>query len=979
MKRVLVFLLISFYCLSSLFSETLNLPTNAEVEQYYKWWRGQDGNKGADAPGYISNFTLPEDVDLGDGGSKEGAVVRMIPNGEPSDFPAASQICVSTDEALGYGMLIAVMNDDQTLFNKLLRVAEYYKTDDSRYPNLTSWVIPAEQDSATWDQSTEYKAFAKKEKEVKDAGGTWIANDSSSTIITPTQLLKSDNGWGILKKPKFENGAMVGQFRQIPDDADSHAGELTVSSIAMDGALDIAMALYMAHHKWVYDGTHEWAKNDTYGYIGKSLARFKDISGIIDEYGIHKSLKEGTSDTYFQDYFLPTGNFPYDNSNDLTRPCDWILSSFRAAYEGAGEQLTRRIIGAIQSQMEHLESTDNDGVADTGLVADFCEFNKNKYEAQKLVPTYSKKNGGSDFVAGETDADHWYMNAARYPARMAMDYIMYGDEYSLDKAVDILRFSKEKAYALPLSAKPNIDDYTSEDDFNEAMEKYTDQEVARANAFFAPKRTIAGADTDTSYENQLLKAALMMTIYALDKSGDSTYNEVFNTFTEPFGWSEKFTDSFVSDYADFWQELKYKDKGGVKHTWKADFRKDPAHNGYFEDTWTMLALNVMNGDWVRPHVWPNELEDSNIQWTISKGSGYAELTVNDNELVIKINNVPSNTNTEGNEFDITLKATNFDSKPLSGFVFDLNIDRSTTGSSKILAELTYPGFPGNDPKRMREPMVLERNYRMHKFGMFDGQKETEENKSIIKKQNPAELKIGLNSGLKSGTVIKLSNIGLFDPPGEVERYRYVGQWRSDRKYKKYDYVRYHHNTYQCIKDIDGGNDNNPEVAVDSWEMCDYNLIGTKWKANTFYYDGDLVHFEGRTYIARTSFTSVNEPPYAEAVWMLYYDSLGKMGVSDWYAGAYFRIGDYVTYKGNAYKCIAPHKSISSWDPVSAFTLWEKCNSIFVKVKPPVWETWTEYTTGSYAVFNDTKYRCVIGHTSQPGWDPVSIPTLWVVE
>ncbi|WP_443706256.1 alpha-lytic protease prodomain-containing protein [Saccharothrix luteola] len=41
-----------------------------------------------------------------------------------------------------------------------------------------------------------------------------------------------------------------------------------------------------------------------------------------------------------------------------------------------------------------------------------------------------------------------------------------------------------------------------------------------------------------------------------------------------------------------------------------------------------------------------------------------------------------------------------------------------------------------------------------------------------------------------------------------------------------------------------------------------------------------------------------------------------------------------------------------------------------------WQPGVAYTTGSLVTYDGVGYRCLQGHTSQPGWDPPTVPALW---
>lgn len=45
-------------------------------------------------------------------------------------------------------------------------------------------------------------------------------------------------------------------------------------------------------------------------------------------------------------------------------------------------------------------------------------------------------------------------------------------------------------------------------------------------------------------------------------------------------------------------------------------------------------------------------------------------------------------------------------------------------------------------------------------------------------------------------------------------------------------------------------------------------------------------------------------------------------------------------------------------------------------KQGTWETGVSYQVGDTVTYNGQKYRCVIAHTSLPGWEPPNVPALW---
>jgi hypothetical protein len=71
--------------------------------------------------------------------------------------------------------------------------------------------------------------------------------------------------------------------------------------------------------------------------------------------------------------------------------------------------------------------------------------------------------------------------------------------------------------------------------------------------------------------------------------------------------------------------------------------------------------------------------------------------------------------------------------------------------------------------------------------------------------------------------------------------------------------------------------------------------------------------------------------------------------------------------------VAGHTSQSDWAPDIAIAL-------FTRIKDPSkldWVVQMDYFIDEIVWFNTKKYKCVIGHTSQPDWAP-GMCGLWVL-
>lgn len=482
------------------------------LEDYYAMWKSgnhftKEGQR-VNNPGYVQAFQLPTPLKLPweEEGSTEGAVVLMIPNGTASEMPG--DYCVSTDEAMGYGMIIAAHFKDWDLFDRLLRVCLYYRnynqnkfiaTGNGWTEHLTSWAIPAKR-GVNWFKSETFLALSEAAKDQWKAEG--IQYD-------PLYLEGTD----------VPESVIVGESNHVRNSGGS----------ATDGELDIAYALYLASIK--YEGDKDRAN----AYKKLSIARYDAIFEIlVGDYGY---LLDCT-DCELQ--FLPTGDYRVQYMDQqrsrfegLTRPCDWMNAQLRVYYNLTGNQQALDLINDIYGYVDALSDPN------TGLVPDFAAFFEvdGRFELKPIPMS----------VSNEWQSEHFYMNSARYPFRMAMDYYLYGDKRGLAASSKVLDFF--------------IDKYKFEQE--EDFERYP----------FA-MYTLEGESVESAkWQNPVLNACLYA---SAAMTGDKKYQAFVNA-----GWHQ-LTRNFDSRYYDW-------DQNGLA--------LEPSHSGYFGDTWTLLAMLMMSGKW----------------------------------------------------------------------------------------------------------------------------------------------------------------------------------------------------------------------------------------------------------------------------------------------------------------------------------------------------------------------------------------------
>lgn len=107
--------------------------------------------------------------------------------------------------------------------------------------------------------------------------------------------------------------------------------------------------------------------------------------------------------------------------------------------------------------------------------------------------------------------------------------------------------------------------------------------------------------------------------------------------------------------------------------------------------------------------------------------------------------------------------------------------------------------------------------------------------------------------------------------------------------------------------------------------------------------------------------------------------------SEWNPNGHaYEVGDRLTYNGATYEVVGAHTSQSGWLPDALPALY----SIVIEGMLPEEETPAEvplwngnahtYSVGDEIVYNGVTYKVVQAHTSQAGWTPNAVPSLYAV-
>jgi len=214
------------------------------------------------------------------------------------------------------------------------------------------------------------------------------------------------------------------------------------------------------------------------------------------------------------------------------------------------------------------------------------------------------------------------------------------------------------------------------------------------------------------------------------------------------------------------------------------------------------------------------------------------------------------------------------------------------------------------------------------------------------------------------------------------RFVWKGSWVTGTTYVKDDIVKYGGTTYVCVTGHSANANFDVDLTSSKWEK---QTGGQEWKTapwtvSNLYKEGDLVKYGGRVYICtdnHTSSATIAGGFYLDETanrWDLFSD--GSEWVGNWQTSEYYRIGDIVKYNGITYICVAPHTSASTitlgleadysddsttkWETyVEGFDYKGEWNGS----SNPISRVSTRYSVNDIVKFGASLYICVTAHTS----------------
>lgn len=659
-------------------------------------------NKNGYTNGYLYEIALP-----GKGTGKVILMVGMGKEGETCDY------MLSTSEAMGYGMIMAVILGDKETFDGLLKTVKYYQAYNpaaGRFtPGLTSWCIPGVKGSLPLN----YKV----------------------------NLPLSDKGIDVKGPGQTLQGALMdkGQCR----------------SSATDGDQDIAYALLMGHWQWEAHAPAR-SRGGKGSYLEEAIARYREISKKII---VEKVDVDGEKRMFLRtgDYF---GELNHSKEN-LTRACDWALTHYRAAYEIQGDLRYKNLTQSLYTYI----TSDKHPISKKSLIPDFGWWDEEKsvlrVAADNAVenPEHIVRPKG-DAVDGYywdddsmqkwkpagviSDAYHW--NACRYPWRIALDAIHYQDYRSVAEATRIARVL-----------------YNS---FGKIQKKYG-EEIAHDYHQLPMGTTLDAAgylkEWSKSNPEELDPAKIRY------KAEDAVWTST--AYTAPYLLAYALSDP-VAQEADYLLAVKSCLDGFVgiapewcEEEWETDpytNSHDPYYSGYYEDSINLLSMLSLAGDWWKPHGWKNNFVNPGFSdglhgWEVVAENGIEVeskiVTSGANQfLSVKIIKIPK----KYNVFDLKLVQSGVRLSKKTDYSFSMNIERGGFDRSNSVGVKIEPFSGSQSCVSCKDLLELDQLYNAYYYDYFSCNACTHK----TGESSGATISVGFASNLKKGAEFFIDNLGI---------------------------------------------------------------------------------------------------------------------------------------------------------------------------------------------------------------------------
>jgi len=144
-------------------------------------------------------------------------------------------------------------------------------------------------------------------------------------------------------------------------------------------------------------------------------------------------------------------------------------------------------------------------------------------------------------------------------------------------------------------------------------------------------------------------------------------------------------------------------------------------------------------------------------------------------------------------------------------------------------------------------------------------------------------------------------------------------------------------------------------------------------AGTLVQAGEIYGYGGGLVIIRqTHNRTADAPDTIPALISVYRAS--QVGPMEWVPDEKVLLGTQRTYGGKTYKCLQPHTTQADWPPDKTPAMWSEV------APPPVTGAWAypvAYKINDLVTYGGLTYKCRQAHTSQAGWTPPAVLSLWL--
>lgn len=200
-------------------------------------------------------------------------------------------------------------------------------------------------------------------------------------------------------------------------------------------------------------------------------------------------------------------------------------------------------------------------------------------------------------------------------------------------------------------------------------------------------------------------------------------------------------------------------------------------------------------------------------------------------------------------------------------------------------------------------------------------------------------------------------------------YVWSGDWQASTFYALDDIIKWKGYIYRCTvpHSSTAAVNQGPDANISNWTLVatTYNWLD-EWTVNTYYNKGDIVRYNGITYICNTKHqsnaTATSGLEADQSKWTIVTRSDHWSG--NWSVSTRYKVDDVVKYGGTVYRCIEAHSSAATVS-LGLEADQSKWTSVIIGIEYKYdWTATTRYKVGDIVKWGPTPWICVQEHTSQ---------------